>query len=276
MRLLITGARGLLGTNIIPVLEKHHEIIAVDIDEWDIRDIETGRGLVAHHRPGAIIHCAAATNVDGCEDQCNIAESVNVLGAAHVAELSREAGIALVHISTDYVFDGKGQIPYREDATPNPCSVYGATKLKGENEVLRINPRGIVIRTQWLYGKGGESFITKIKAIGEQQGYVEVVDDQRGAPTYTRDLAVPIITLLEKAETGIYHVANSGSCTWYDFAKTIFLLSGMDIEVRPVSSSRLSRKATRPACSVFDLTKLKHNTGLTMRPWEDALREFLS
>lgn len=276
MRLLITGAKGLLGTNIIPVLEQQHKIIPVDIDEWDIRDMETGRNLVAHHRPEAVIHCAAATNVDGCEDQCDFAESVNVLGAANIAEISRDAGIALVHISTDYVFDGKGQIPYREDAPPHPCSVYGTTKLNGENEVLRINPRGIVIRTQWLYGKGGENFITKIKAAGERQGYVDVVDDQRGAPTYTRDLALPIMTLLEKAKTGIYHVANRGSCTWYDFAKMIFFLSRMNIEVRPIPSSRLSRKAARPAYSVFDLTKLEDDTGLLMRPWEDALREFLS
>jgi len=276
MRLLVTGAKGLLATNIIPVLEEKHSIIPVDIDEWDIRDREAGRRLMALHQPEAVINCAAATNVDGCETDCDFAEAVNVRGTALVAELARDRAIPLIHISTDYVFDGTGTTPYSEDACPSPCSVYGSTKLRGEKELLSIHPRSVVIRTQWLYGKGGESFITKITAIGKRQGYVDVVDDQRGAPTYTKDLAVPIMTLLEKGLSGIYHVANSGSCTWFEFARAIFRLSGMNVDVRPVSSSQLARKAPRPAYSVFDLTKLHRDTGITMRSWKDALGEFLS
>ena len=155
-------------------------------------------------------------------------------------------------------------------------SVYGTTKLMGERAVLEKNPSSLIIRAQWLYGKGGENFITKVVKIAKQSGTLRVVNDQRGSPTYAKDLAEPLIALIEKGKTGIYHLANSGSCTWFDFAGEIFTLLKMDVSIIPISSDELERKAQRPSYSVFDMWKFQKDTGLKMRPWQEALREYLA
>jgi dTDP-4-dehydrorhamnose reductase len=274
--MILLGGKGLLGSNIAPTLDKTFDLTICDVDTWDITDRASGENHIEKYCPDVLINLAAITDVDGCEDKRGLAEKVNAYGAGILADLCREHNIRFVHISTDYVFDGKKTVPYKENDPTNPMSVYGATKLMGERVVLEKNPSSLIIRAQWLYGKGGENFITKVVKIAQESGMLRVVNDQRGSPTYTKDLAEPLIALTEKGRAGIYHLANSGSCTWFDFAEEIFSLLKMDVAITPISSAELGRKAPRPSYSVFDMWKFQKDTGLKMRPWQEALREYLA
>jgi dTDP-4-dehydrorhamnose reductase len=276
MKIIIIGANGLVAKNILPYFSACHEVITVDIDEWDIADKEKGEKYLQKHLPDAVINLAAVTNVDGCEDNTKLALRVNGEAPGFIAETCEENHIKLVHLSTDYIFNGKKDSPYTEEDTPDPQSVYGITKLAGEINVINKNPSSLIIRAQWLYGDGGENFITKITKIASEKGVIEVVNDQRGAPTYAKDLALPLKTLIENGDSGIYHIANSGSCTWFEFAKEIFSQLHMKVEVNPITSVYLNRKAKRPAYSVYDCSKLRKNTGIVMRSWQEALKEYLS
>lgn len=276
MKVLFAGGKGLLGTNIIPLLKNRFDVVSLDIDEWDIADRKAGEAVVARERPDALVNCAAVTDVDGCEDKRELAEKVNSRGAAIIADICSEHRIKLVHISTDYVFDGTKGLPYIEEDAPNPISFYGKTKLWGEEQVLAKAPSSLIIRSQWLYGEGGRHFISKVIEIARERGSIEVVDDQRGSPTYAKDIAEPLSILIEKGESGIYHICNDGSCTWYELAQEVFMALGMDIQVTAVSSQALNRKAARPAYSVFDTKKVRDATGIIMRSWQEALREYLS
>jgi dTDP-4-dehydrorhamnose reductase len=275
LKLLSTGSHGLLGTNILPILERSFTIIPYDVEEWDITDRDAGERAIQDIRPDIILNLAAYTNVDDCEDCLSLADRVNAEGAGIVADLCRKHNIKLVHISTDYVFDGENDTPYTENDMPNPASVYGLSKLSGEKKVLTNCPDAIIIRTQWLYGHGGVNFITKITQIVREQGVAEVVNDQRGCPTYTKDLAEPVRLLIEKNRSGIYHVADADSCTWFEFAQEIFSTLRIDVALRPITSQQLNRKAKRPRYSVFDCSKLFRDTGYSMRTWQDALHDYL-
>lgn len=275
MKLLITGSHGLLGTNILPVLERSFTVIPYDIEEWDITDRDAGERVMRDIRPHVVLNLAAYTNVDECEDCLSLADRVNAEGPGIVAKLCSDHNAKLVHISTDYVFDGEKGTPYREDDEPNPSSVYGLSKLSGEKKVFAHCPHATVIRTQWLYGHGGVNFITKITQIARDRGVAEVVNDQRGSPTYTKDLAEPIKLLIEKNRAGIYHIANAGSCTWFDFAQEIFSSLHIDVVLKPITSEQLNRKANRPRYSVFDCSKLYRDTGHRMRTWQEALHDYL-
>jgi dTDP-4-dehydrorhamnose reductase len=277
MKALIIGGKGLLGKNIAPVFDKTFDLTICDIDTWDITDRASGESHIEKYRPDVLINLAAMTDVDGCEDtKKELAERINGYGAGIIAHLCREHNVRFVHISTDYVFDGKKTVPYKENDLPSPISVYGTTKLMGERAVLEKNPSSLIVRAQWLYGKGGENFITKVVNIAKQSGTLRVVNDQRGSPTYARDLAEPLIALIEKGKSGIYHLANSGSCTWFEFAGEIFRLLEIDTAIIPISSEELERKAKRPSYSVFDMWKFQKDTGLKIRPWQEALREYLT
>lgn len=276
MKIIITGGKGLFATNIVPVFSSSHELIITDLPEWDIADKEKGEKLVRQHMPDAVINLAAITNVDGCEDNIELAKKVNAEAPGIVAEICEKYHVRLLHLSTDYIFDGEKGSPYNEEDTPNPQSLYGMTKLSGEINVRGKNPSSLIVRAQWLYGDGGENFITKVTKIAEEKGVVEVVNDQRGAPTYAKDLAYPLKILVEQGNSGIYHIANSGSCTWFEFAKEIFSQLHMDVRVKPITSALLARKAKRPHYSVYDCSKLQRDTGIAMRSWQEALREYLA
>jgi dTDP-4-dehydrorhamnose reductase len=276
MRLLITGSLGLVGTNIIPLLARDFDVTALDIEEWDITDSAMGGRILQKHRPDVMVNLAAMTDVDGCEDLPDKAEKLNSDAPATIARLCKANDIRLVHFSTDYVFDGEKETPYTEEDPPNPMSVYGRTKLSGERNVLNILPSSLVLRAQWLYGRGGNNFITKVVKIAKETGAARVVNDQWGAPTYAKDLAAPLTRLIQKGRSGIYHVANSGSCSWYEFATEVFARLQMDVPVAPISSSNLGRKAARPRCSVFDCSKIASDTGVVMRSWQEALQEYLA
>lgn len=275
MKILIVGVRGLLGKNIVPELEGKAVVVPLDIEEWDITDREAGISVLEEHRPDAVVNLAAATNVDNCESCEDLALKVNGQGPGIIARICADRHIPLVHFSTDYVFDGTKPTAYTEEDSPNPVSAYGRTKFAGEQLVLEEHPSAVIIRIQWLYGKGGANFITKILARAGECDSIDVVNDQRGSPTYGKHIALPLLRLIEKGATGIYHVTNSGSCTWYDFAREIFRQMALDVEVRPTTSSFLARPAPRPANSVFDCRKLERFTGITMKPWQEALAEYL-
>jgi dTDP-4-dehydrorhamnose reductase len=276
LKILTTGSHGLLGTNILPVLERSFTVIPYDIEEWDITDRDAGERTIRDIRPDVILNLAAYTNVDECEDCLSLADRVNAEAPGIIAKLCSDHNIKFVHISTDYVFDGEKETPYREDDETNPTSVYGLSKLSGEKKVLANCPDATIIRTQWLYGHGGINFITKITKIAREQGVAEVVNDQRGCPTYAKDIADPILLLIEKNRSGIYHVANAGSCTWFDFAREIFSCLHIDVVLKPITSEQLNRKANRPRNSVFDCSRLFRDTGHRMRTWQDALHDYLS
>ncbi len=276
MKVLITGSKGLLGEGIIPSLCARFDCKVYDIDEWDITSETAGKRMFDLHDPDVLLNLAAMTDVDGCEDNEAFAERSNAEGPAVLASLCGASDVKLIHISTDYVFDGEKYSPYREDDEPRPRSVYGRTKLAGERNILQRNINAAIIRTQWLYGHSGSSFIDKVSAIATAQGCVRVVNDQQGSPTYAKDLALPVAAIINNDLSGIYHVSNSGSCTWYDLAKAVFSLLRMTVEVIPISSAELGRKAKRPSYSVFDLTKLYRDTGLEMRNWRDALEDYLA
>lgn len=276
MKILVTGSDGLIGTNILSGLSKQFEIIPATEEQWDILDRKLGEEIVRAHQPDVLINLAAITNVDGCEDAAELAYRVNTEGAGVLADLCGKHNVKLLHFSTDYVFDGTSRRPYTEEDAPNPLSVYGRSKLLGENKVLESHPSSLIVRTEWIYGRGGENFITKVTKIAREKGRVEVVDDQAGAPTFAQDLVDPVTALITQGKSGIYHVTNGGACTWFQFAKEIFSILGIDVACLPVSSTQIQRKATRPAYSVLDCSKLKRETGLSLRPWQDALRQYLA
>lgn len=275
MKLLVAGSHGLVGTNILPILEQSFDVVPLDIEEWDITDRSAGEYTIRKYSPHALLNLAAFTNVDGCEDQQAAAQNINGDGAGVVAELCGRFNIKLIHMSTDYVFDGNKDRPYTEEDSPNPLSVYGKTKLSGEEKAMEYCPASVIIRAQWLYGRGGENFITKITKIAREKGVAEVVDDQRGSPTYAKDLAEPLRILIEKGGSGIYHVANNGSCTWFEFAQEIFARLKLEVELKPTTSRQLNRKAERPKYSVFDCSKIQRDTHVVMRSWQEALQDYL-
>ena len=275
-KILVTGSDGLIGTNILPDLSKQFEIIPATEKQWDILDKKMGDEILRSHQPDVLINLAAITNVDGCEDAADAAYRVNAEGAGLLADLCEKYNVKLLHFSTDYVFDGTSTRPYAEEDTPNPLSVYGRSKLLGEKKVLEGHPSSLVVRTEWIYGRGGENFITKLTKIAREKGKVEVVDDQTGAPTFAQDLAEPVKALITQDKSGIYHITNGGACTWFQFAKEIFSILHIDVPCLPVGSAQVQRRATRPAYSVLDCSKLRNDTGLFMRPWQEALKHYLA
>ena len=276
MKLLVTGSDGLVGSNILPFLKQRFEVLPALEKDWDIGDLRPGEEVLSRERPDVLLNLAAITNVDGCEDSPELAFRVNGEAPGTLAMLCSRFGTRLVHFSTDYVFDGMKAGPYSEEDPTNPLSVYGKSKLLGEKNVLELGRSATVIRTEWIYGQGGESFITKVLKIARKMGRLEVVDDQWGTPTYAKDLGPAVAALIEGKKAGIYHVTNDGSCTWFGFAQKIFSLLGVDVICEPITSQRLIRKAKRPVNSVLDCTKLRNDTNLEMRHWATALQEYLT
>jgi dTDP-4-dehydrorhamnose reductase len=224
-------------------------------------------------RPDVVIHAAAYTDVDGAEAHPDRAFAVNASGSRHVAQGAAEAGARLIAVSTDYVYDGAKDGPYREDDPVAPLGLYGASKLEGEREILKAKPDAVILRTAWLYGEG-KNFVETILRLARERDELRIVDDQRGSPTAVADLATVIAALLQTPCAGVYHAVNAGACSWYEFAREILRLAGIDRRVVPIRSSELVRPAKRPANSVLDCGKLAA-LGLTLRPWQDALRAYL-
>jgi dTDP-4-dehydrorhamnose reductase len=276
MRVTLFGASGLLGHDLVPELSSEHDqLTALSIEDVDLRDHARVRDLIRDSRPEWILLLAAYTDVDGCESNRDLAFAVNCEGAVNVAEAAREAGSRLLFVSTDYVFDGSKRSPYETSDPRNPASVYGESKAQAEERLLEILPEVCITRTSWLFGHGGKCFPATILKLAATRPEIPVVNDQRGSPTYTRDLASALVQLCRASARGIVHVTNSGDCTWYDFAKEIVRASGPPAKVKPVTTAEFPRPARRPAYSVMSPASL-HAYNIHMPDWQDALRRYLA
>jgi dTDP-4-dehydrorhamnose reductase len=275
VRVAVTGAGGLLGQAIAMTgAEAGHDVYALDRDALDITQSGRVNATFSDLRPHVVINCAAYTDVDGAETDAAAAFRVNAEAARDVAEAADRCGAIIVYPSTDYVFDGSGDVPYRTDGATAPVNTYGLSKLQGETHVRTV-ARHLVVRTSWLYGAGGRNFVTTILERASSKKRLEVVDDQRGAPTWSVHLARMIFSLLDRnAPSGVYHATNMGAATWFEFAQRILEAAGVDSAVLPVMSSTASGKARRPRYSVLDCSTTYAITGAPPC-WEDALNAAL-
>jgi dTDP-4-dehydrorhamnose reductase len=275
MRILVTGANGMLGRDVTAVLAPRHQVLPHPREALDIADPAAVRAAFEAAKPDAVVNCAAFTDVDGAESHRAEAFTINALGARNVALAAEAVGAALAHVSTDYVFDGAAAEPYTEFDPTGPINVYGLSKRAGEDEIRAHCRRHFIVRSAWLYGEHGRNFVwTILKAARERDG-LEVVDDQVGSPTWTADLARMLEALLETGAYGTYHASAGGSCTWYAFTGAILKAKEVATPVRPVTTDRFPRPARRPANSVLDNLCLRA-LGLSMRPSDEALAEFLA
>ena len=270
--ILVVGSNGMLGRDLMQVLAG--DVRGVDIEEIDITSFESTRRVLLTLKPGIVVNCAAYTDVDGCESNRERAMQVNGEGVAHLAMAAREIGARLVHVSTDYVFDGNKESPWLEDDPVNPLSVYGESKLAGEMNARMVADH-LIVRTQWLYGLHGKNFVETMLRLGSEKKELAVVNDQIGSPTWTVDLSLAMKSLIDRGCRGTYHAANAGFCSWNGFAGAIFEEAGLDVTVKPMSTPELGRPAARPLYSVLDCSKLAEDTGFRPEPWRDALRKYL-
>jgi dTDP-4-dehydrorhamnose reductase len=281
MRILVTGAQGMLGHDVLRAGERvGHELIAVDLPELDITDADAVGAFFVRERPEAIVNCAAWTDVDGAESKEDLARAVNATGAGNLARAAAQVGAPLLQISTDYVFDGTAphdtegrERPYVESDPTGPRSVYGKTKLEGEREVLAASPRHTVVRTAWLYGVDGKNFVDTMLRLAGERAAVQVVDDQVGSPTWSGHLAPAILGLLEREVRGLVHLTGAGEVSWNGFASEIFRQAEVDCRVEPASSEQMARPAPRPAYSVLESER---DDVLPMPPWQDGLAGYLA
>jgi len=291
MKVLVTGAAGMLGIDLMAGLRTGHQAVGVDLehrsgarsdvagiltDNFDILDEPAIRSRVAEISPDWVIHCAAYTNVDGCEKEPDKAYAVNAEGSKNVAKACWGADARMLYVSTDYVYDGKKNEPYSEADPVNPLNVYGGSKLRGEEEVLAVLPGALIVRTSWLFGLNGPNFVEAILAQVGRRDELDVVSDQVGSPTYTPDLADGLVRLIEAGASGVVNVSNEGMCSWFDYAVKILELAGAGgIRVKPITTEKLGRPALRPAYSVLSKKKYHDITGHTLRAWQDALANYM-
>jgi dTDP-4-dehydrorhamnose reductase len=276
MKALIVGNRGMLGTELMRVFSAAGEVTGVDIAELDITDAGQCLDCANRVRPEVIINAAALTAVDYCESHEEEANRVNGDGPGNMAAAAAESGSLLVHYSTDYVFDGRKEAPYAETDPTCPRSAYGRSKLLGEQKVQARSPEHLILRTAWLFGCNGKNFIRTILKAARSGQPLRVVDDQRGSPTNARDLAAHTLRLVQSGEHGIFHAANTGSCSWYELAARSIEWAGMEgVKISPCSTSEYPLPAPRPANSVLAPTRLVSCGVGPMRPWQEAVQDYI-
>ncbi len=273
----VIGSAGQLGHDLLRLGGDPNTGLTVrgaDMPEVDITRPDSIAALLERHRPQVVINAAAYTDVDGCESHEDLAFAVNAVGPGNLAEACRDRGCRLIHVSTDYVFDGSdiGR-PWRPDNAIAPQSVYGRTKAEGERQVRQHLDDHAIVRTSWLFGTAGKNFVKTILRAACERPELRVVDDQVGCPTYAADLAGVLLTLAQGAWRGTYHFCNAGACSWNGFAREIVRLAGLTTPVLPMTTAELNRPAPRPAYSVLDTTTLTRDTGIVPRPWGEALAE---
>lgn len=275
MKILITGSNGMLGHDLIEALKDNHELVLTTSRTLDITDKEQVFDFISQNKPDIVINSAAYTDVDGCEENQDLAYSVNGEGVKNLAFACREADSALLHISTDYIFNGENTRPWVEDDEIGPISVYGKSKLKGEQAILEILDKFFIVRTAWLYGVNGRNFPKTMLELAENHSQITVVYDEVGTPTYTPDLANAISQLIETEHYGIYHITNSGSCSWCEFARYIFEVAGKDVEVIPVTAAEFARPAPRPHYSVLENRNWIEKGFEPLRSYKEAIKEYI-
>ena len=277
MKVLVTGVKGQLGYDVVNELTKRgHEAVGVDIEEMDITDASSVDQTIKNAAPDAVIHCAAYTAVDAAEDNEEVCRKVNVTGTENIAKVCSELDIKMIYISTDYVFDGQGEKAWEPD-DPNkaPLNVYGQSKYDGELAVQKYLEKYYIVRIAWVFGVNGKNFIKTMLRVGKENGAAKVVDDQIGSPTYTFDLAVLLVDMVETDKYGVYHATNEGLCSWYEFACEIFKQAGLEVDVTPVKSGEFPVKAARPNNSRMSKEKLTQNGFCRLPSWQDALSRYL-
>ena len=275
MKILVTGSNGMLGHDLIDVLKDNHELILTTSKTLDITDKDKVIEFIRENNPDIVINSAAYTDVDGCEENQDIAYAVNGDGVENLALGCREVDCPLVHVSTDYVFDGTARDPIREDGKIGPISVYGKSKLKGEEAIQKILDKFFIVRTAWLYGINGGNFPKTMLELAKNHSEITVVYDEVGTPTYTPDLAYAISQLIDTDYYGIYHITNSGHCSWCEFARYIFEVAGSDVNVIPVTASEFARPAPRPHYSVLENKRWIDKGFEPLRHYKDAAKEYI-
>lgn len=277
MKVLVTGTKGQLGYDVVNELEKRgHTAVAVDIEEMDITDAVSVERVITEAEVEAVIHCAAYTAVDAAEDNVEICRRVNAEGTENIAKVCKKLDLKMIYISTDYVFDGEGERPWEPDDEGHPLNVYGQTKYEGELAVEKYLEKYFIVRIAWVFGVNGKNFIKTMLKLSETHEELNVVDDQVGSPTYTYDLAVLLVDMVESDKYGRYHATNEGLCTWYEFAKEIFRQAGVEVKVNPVTSDMFPAKAKRSKNSRMSKDKLDANGFHRLPTWQDALERYLS
>ena len=273
MRVLVTGAAGMLGHRVVAeARDLGHTTVGIDIDDLDLTDEATVLERVGDEGPDAIINCAAYTDVDGAESHEEAALRVNAGAVANVARASQSAGAMLVHVSTDYVFAGDGDRPYVESDDPAPRTAYGRTKLAGEHAATGSGADWAICRTAWLYGAGGKNFVDTMLALAEDHDEVSVVTDQIGSPTWTGHLAPALVEVAERRAAGIHHLAGGGQCSWYELAVEVFHTAGLPCRVLPTTSEAFARPAPRPPYSVLGTER---DDAILLGPWQEGLAAYL-
>ncbi len=276
MRVLVTGVKGQLGHDVMNELAKRgHTGVGVDIEEMDITDPKACEKVIGEADVEAVIHCAAYTAVDAAEDNAELCRKVNGAGTENIARVCEKLDLKMMYISTDYVFDGQGTRPWEPDDEQHPLNMYGLSKYEGEVAVTSHVKKFFIVRIAWVFGVNGKNFIKTMLRLGRERGAVSVVDDQIGSPTYTLDLAVLLVDMIETEKYGFYHATNEGLCSWYEFAKEIFRQAGMDVQVTPVSSQEFAAKAKRPFNSRMSKEKLTEMGFNRLPAWQDALGRYL-
>lgn len=277
MNILITGANGQLGNEIRRITgNSQNNYIFTDVAELDITDLDAIRQLAIGEKLSIIVNCAAYTNVDKAEDDYDMADLINNKAVRNLAVIAKETGATLIHVSTDYVFNGESCIPYQETCRTNPIGVYGKTKLAGELSIQEIGCKYLIFRTSWLYSQYGNNFVKTMQRLTSERETLNVVFDQVGTPTYAADLASLIYKIIEEDiyhKQGTYHFSNEGVCSWYDFAKKICGLSENICDIQPCHSDEFPSKVRRPSFSVLDKTKVKETFNIKIPYWEESLTQ---
>lgn len=280
MKILVTGANGQLGMELRTELEKSFPSCAVftDHETLDITDAKAVEAFVTNNDITHIVNCAAYTAVDRAEEEKMQCARLNTDAVKNIALAADAAGAKVIHISTDYVFDGTNHRPYRESDKVNPISQYGTTKRKGETSLLALSPEAIIIRTAWLYSSHGKNFVKTMLRLAKENHEIRVVCDQVGTPTYARDLARAIAKVLKSQQwvAGIYHFTDEGAASWYDFAKAIFRIAGKDVKVIPIPTEDYPTPASRPAYSILDRSRIKATYGVEIPHWEESLADCIA
>lgn len=282
MKVLVTGAGGQLGRDVTAIFrEAGHDVMACDRTELDITDLEQSRRIIQAHQPEAIVHCAAYTAVDAAETDVDGAYLVNATGTRNIAIAAEESSAKLIYISTDYVFNGRGDQPYHEYDNTDPQSIYGKSKRAGEVLVQNLCSKWFIVRTSWVFGLHGSNFVKTMLRLGHEKPLLTVVNDQKGSPTYTSDLAKFLLELAGTEKYGIYHASNSGNCTWYEFTEAILEeaadLLGWQVTARlePCTTEQFPKPAPRPANSALEHLSIRTNGFTDLPHWRDGLRQFL-
>ena len=280
MRVLVTGAKGQLGTDVMDQLNANNiEAVGIDREELDIVDKKACEEFFekanAEKRIDAVIHCAAYTAVDKAEDEQELSYNINALGTENIALACKKFDMKLMYISTDYVFNGQGERPWEPDDEREPLNVYGKTKYEGVVFVEKLSDKYFIVRIAWVFGIAGHNFIKTMLKLAKERDSLTVVDDQIGSPTYTADLSKLLVAMIQTDKYGRYHATNEGYCSWYEFAKEIFKVAGVEIDVKPVDSSAYPAKAKRPANSRMEKSKLDEMGFKRLPSWQDATRRYI-